>query len=253
MERGESGTLHWQGYLEMPKACRFSKFKELKGAHFERRQGTPQQADEYCSKEDTRVEGPFRFGEISKGQGTRTDLLSLRDAVKSGKSGLELFDDDAVAGLAIKYQRGVDALVSAYHKPTGRDDITVIFHYGPPGLGKTHCACDDVENPYFFDGNNSGFWNGYKGEDTVILDEFGGHTLPPLALQRLCDRYPLWLNIKGGQIPCNVSFNPVCHHTPILFNNVRYNGCISVPTTSHPPGGVRRPSSTLTRSTVVFL
>jgi len=46
-----------------------------------------------------------------------------------------------------------------------------------------------------YDGHN-GFWNGYTGQSTVLLDEMGGHIMPPLLFQRLCDGYPLILNTK---------------------------------------------------------
>lgn len=127
----------------MPKNVRWSHFKCLQGAHFEKMMGTAEEADAYCQKEDTRVGGPYIFGKLEKKQGKRNDLLALRDAIKSGKRGTELFDDDAVAGPAIKYQRGVQALTSAYGKPEVRGDIRVIFHFGPPGTGKTHCAHSD--------------------------------------------------------------------------------------------------------------
>lgn len=63
---------------------------------------------------------------------------------------------------------------------------------------------------YYFDGNNGGFWIGYQGQSVAILDEFGGHTLSPLYLQRLCDQYPLWLPIKGGETPCYIRTVHIC-------------------------------------------
>lgn len=63
---------------------------------------------------------------------------------------------------------------------------------------------------FYYDGNNGGFWIGYKGEKKVILDEFGGHTMPPLLFQRVADKYKLWLPIKGGQIPCNIRDLHIC-------------------------------------------
>lgn len=133
-EVGENGTHHLQGYIEMPKSVRFTHFKGLEGAHFEKAFGTAQQCEEYCSKEETRVGGPYRFGKLSEGKGHRTDLLLLRNAIRDGKRGRDLFDDDEVAGSAIMYGRGVDAMVRAYSVALPRDDIRVILHYGPPGI-----------------------------------------------------------------------------------------------------------------------
>lgn len=216
-EVGENGTYHFQGYLEFKQAVRRAHIaKRLPTAYTAPAQGTAQQCEEYCTKEDTRVGGPFRYGAISKGQGSRSDVLALRDAVRDGKRDRELFDDDAVAGAAIRYCRGVDRMVSSYDTPPTRENVRVIFHFGPPGTGKTHCA--HQEEAFYFDGSSGDFWIGYAGQDTVILDEFGGHTVKPLTFQRLCDKYPMWLPIKGGQVPCKVWCLLLAFRSLFFFN-----------------------------------
>lgn len=63
VEKGKEGTVHIQGYVELKQASRLTGIKKLfPRAHIERRLGTQQQAIEYCSKEDTRIEGPFEYG-----------------------------------------------------------------------------------------------------------------------------------------------------------------------------------------------
>lgn len=203
LEMGAKGTPHYQGYVEFPNAVRRTQIVEvLVGAHLEVAQSDSDKCEAYCTKEETRLEEPIRFGTRVAKQGKRTDVLALRDAVKGGKRGRELFDDDLTAGPAIRYSRGVADMGRAYNEATMRDDIRVIFHYGPAGTGKTFCAHSD--EAYYFDGNNGEFWVGYAGQTTLVLDEFGGHVLKPLFLQRLCDKYPLWLPIKGSEAPCNV-------------------------------------------------
>ncbi|QDJ95255.1 replication-associated protein [Capybara virus 24_cap1_1774] len=208
----------------MGKPVRRTHF-DMPEAHWESANGSAEDNIKYCSKEETRIGGPYIFGTPSK-QGRRSDLLDLRDAVRAGKRGVELFDDDLVAGAAIKYQRGVDAMVTAYTTAPSRPNIRVVLHYGPAGTGKTHCA--HVDGAYYYDGSSSGFWPGYKvylggcgawlvlftnifqGERIIVLDEFGGHTLQPLLFQRLCDVYPLTLSIKGGQVPCMAEEVHIC-------------------------------------------
>lgn len=64
-EVGESGTLHLQGYIEMPKSVRCTHFVSgLRGSHFERAVGTPEQCKAYCTKDATRVGGPYEFGKV---------------------------------------------------------------------------------------------------------------------------------------------------------------------------------------------
>jgi len=64
-EVGECGTHHFQGYIEMPKSVRCSHFyPSLRGAHFDRAAGNPEQCKAYCSKAETRVGGPYEFGKV---------------------------------------------------------------------------------------------------------------------------------------------------------------------------------------------
>ncbi len=64
-EVGVNGTPHFQGYCEFKTKKRLAAVKELLGnrCHIERRFGTQEQAIRYAKKEDTRVAGPWEFGE----------------------------------------------------------------------------------------------------------------------------------------------------------------------------------------------
>lgn len=80
-ERGEEGTVHYQGYIELHKNKRLSGVRNQfsKTAHWETRKGTQEQAIAYTQKEDTRIDGPWvkgvpRVKNANGTQGTRTDL-----------------------------------------------------------------------------------------------------------------------------------------------------------------------------------
>lgn len=194
---GENGTHHFQGYIEVSKSVRKTHFLPLMhGAHIEPCRGTAEDNITYTSKDRTKVAGPYVWGTPSK-QGGRVDLILLRNAIRNGISYRELYDDDQLVGSAIRYVRGVERMVETYSPAGPRGDVNTILHYGPPGTGKTHCANELSPEAYWYDGNN-GFWNGYEKEKSIILDEFGGHVLTPLGFQRLCDKYPLKANVKGG-------------------------------------------------------
>ncbi len=65
----------------------------LPGSHCEALRGTPEQAAVYCKKEDTRVDGPYEFGDIPQ-QGRRTDLEELHAAIMAGdKDELQLIQE----------------------------------------------------------------------------------------------------------------------------------------------------------------
>jgi len=202
----ETGTYHFQGCVVFKKRKTILAVKKAihERAHLEVAKGTQLQNYKYCTKDDSRLPGsePDILGDwLTGGQGTRTDLLSLRDAVLDGKTFVEIAKDDELTGALARSMRFVERLESdTSAATTRRPDIHVTFHYGPPGTGKTHCAgCDgDPADVYMYDG---GFWDRYTGQHTVVLDEVGGHTCSPLTLNRICDKYPYTANIKGRTAP----------------------------------------------------
>ncbi|AXH77206.1 MAG: putative viral replication protein [Cressdnaviricota sp.] len=162
----ETGTYHLQGYVEVRKPVRHTHFRNwMEGAHFIKAQGTVQQNIDYCSKDPTRIGERFTFGSPAVTQGVRTDIIGLRDAVRSGVRGRGLYDRDDLVGPAVKYGRGVESMVNAFTTPIPRDDVVVTLHFGPAGTGKSHCCYS--ADAYLYDGNANGFWNGYKSETTV--------------------------------------------------------------------------------------
>lgn len=111
-EVGESGTHHFQGYIEMLAPASLTFMKTMDGfetAHLERRRGTRQQAIQYCSKEP-RLGGPYLYGSTDDlaGTGTRTDLEQFVQAAKDGLSFDQSFDD--FPSIHAKYPRFVSSV-----------------------------------------------------------------------------------------------------------------------------------------------
>lgn len=70
----DTEKIHYQGFMELKSSMRFGGIKTIlrcDSAHLEKRKGTPLQAWEYCAKEESRVEGPWQYGDPPKGQGHR--------------------------------------------------------------------------------------------------------------------------------------------------------------------------------------
>lgn len=74
---------HYQGYVEFTKTVRVPQACSLLGlprsTHFERREGTRDQARDYCRKEDTRLAGPWEAGtwELSEAGATRVRGMTV--------------------------------------------------------------------------------------------------------------------------------------------------------------------------------
>lgn len=196
VERGAEGTTHLQGYLEFSKPVRLSHCKILiPRAHFEPRRGTRDQAIAYCEKEESRLSGPYEFGQRDRGgQGKRNDLSEVKARLDSGASEKEIAND--YFGTWCRNYRAFER----YRRIAGqqRDWKTVVeVFYGSPGTGKSRAAMD--ENPGAYWKPRGQWWDGYEGHEVVVLDEFYGW-LTWDALLKICDRYPLHVESKGGHL-----------------------------------------------------
>lgn len=78
LEKGKkSGRLHYQGYAEFTTTMRMAALQKLAPkAHWKARRGTAQQAADYCRKDDTKVDGPWEYGDMSR-PGTRSDRINV--------------------------------------------------------------------------------------------------------------------------------------------------------------------------------
>lgn len=93
--------------------------------------------------------------------------------------------------------RGLSHYRSLISNPA-RDMPKVYVLQGPTGTGKSKWALENYPNAYWKQRSN--WWDGYKGEKDVIIDEFYGWLPFDLCL-RICDRYPLLVETKGGNVP----------------------------------------------------
>jgi hypothetical protein len=194
LEEGTNGTQHFQGYVHLENAKGLTGVKCINDrAHWEIRQGTHEQAVAYCTKEDTRVDGPWEQGDPPQ-QGRRSDLDEVKDMLDSGASELEVADSHF--GSWVRYHRAFRAyrLLKVVER-TEKTICTVTF--GPTGTGKSMELAQAY--PGAFWKPNSRWWDGYEGQEHVVIDEFYGW-LPYDFLLRLCDRYPLYLETKGGTV-----------------------------------------------------
>lgn len=195
LELGSNGTPHFQGYLELARGQRLSFCQRLIfGAHFEPRRGSRSQARDYARKDDTRIEGPFEVGEWIEdlGPGYRKDIHEFRDAVIRGNDDLSLVNQFPEQWF--KYTKSVDKL-RLYMVPQRGQQTELHLLFGSPGLGKTTWVTAREPSAYWKE--HSKWWEGYRQEDAVIMDEFYGF-LPFAFVLRLADASPLQVEFKGG-------------------------------------------------------
>lgn len=202
-----TGQLHLQGYVEFKSPVRIPQAKRLlnsPGAHLEPRRGTREQARDYAQKEESRVRGPFEVGIWEISPGKRSDLDAVKNALVQGASLAQISDDHF--GAFLRYHRGIRAW-KLLHAVRREWPMEVVVLWGPTGTGKTRAAWDLAPTAYGLPpsqgGSGVGWWDGYDGHETVIIDEFYGWLKYSFFLQ-LLDRYPLRLETKGGSVECQL-------------------------------------------------
>lgn len=197
LERGDEETPHFQGAIFFNSNKRLSAVRQLcPVAHWECMRGTPEQAINYCTKADTRIDGPWEAGARPKSrQGKRTDLESLCDAIKRGDDLSSLIDSHTAT--VCHYTRGFQFLYQHYQRQASAKwrDVTVRVFWGKTGVGKTRRCVAAEPGLYIVD--NYPWWDGYTGQSTILFDEFYGQ-IKVSHMLRLLDGYTLQLPVKGA-------------------------------------------------------
>lgn len=204
LERGANGTPHYQGYVVFKNRKRFDWVRKQNArAVWASRKGNHQQAKDYCTKADTRVDGPWEVGSepAEKEQGKRSDLLTLKRKLDEGATEKEIARDPETFPVWAKYHK----VVARYKMLTGQQRNWPTFTqviWGAPGLGKTRKALELAGPDAYWlprPAGQTAWFDGYIGQETIVIDEFYGW-LPLDLLCRLLDRYPYQVETKGGSM-----------------------------------------------------
>ena len=177
------------------------------GAHFEPARGTSSANIEYCTKFDTRVDGPWEYGDrlSLRKQGKRSDLLALRDAVADGLTDRELLVHADLSVVFLRHHH-LPSLVRRLINPPRllTEPPTVVLAIGGPGTGKSHYAREHYDSAYWKP-SGSKWWDDYSGEDVVVFDDFAGNCLSFTDLKRVLDKNPFKAEVKGSFVELQAS------------------------------------------------
>jgi len=191
-----TGKIHYQTYMELNKGMSFKKIKELLGdekAWIMKSRGNATQNKDYCRKDGKVV---LQFGKPGK-QGKRNDLVAFRKHFQDGGTKKRAIEGDFLTQVA-KYPRLANTLEAMYEPK--RDFSTELhIYWGPTRTGKTTRAFAEAKElgSVYFKPRGTKWWDGYEGQDSVILEDFRGETSLAEMLV-LCDRTPLRVQTKGG-------------------------------------------------------
>lgn len=221
---------HYQGFIRMhhphTKRQMISLFEAYLGhtrTHFDDRCDFPKKALEYATREfynkdDEKThpgkkegdrkrlskEGIWEFGDLDFPQGKRNDLLECREIILNPKwKHATIYESHF--GTGVRYMQGLEKAAFYLHKNKQVErEIHVRWLWGQTGLGKSREAREFVGNPddlYVInanDGSGRVWFDGYEGEEYLLIEEFDDKFMSIEMLLQLTDRYRMKLPIKGA-------------------------------------------------------
>lgn len=194
-EIGAGGFEHWQFLCVFGKQVTLQQAKRHfhNSVHLELSRSSA--ANEYVWKEDTRVPGSqFELGELPKSRARKADWDAIFDDASRGNFN-NIPKDILIRNYSAIKRIRVDSI-----KPQFRGDITVNVYWGKSGVGKTRRAWHEAGDDVYIKNPNTKWWDGYRGQKRVIIDEFVGRVDISYILTQL-DRYPCIAEVKGFSVP----------------------------------------------------
>lgn len=189
--------LHHQGfvYFEGNRCSTKNVAKELGKCHVKMCDGNIDQNCDYCSKDDNVVE----WGERPNRQGNRVDLNAVKQWIVNREMSV---DEIALLKPMIYHQYGrtLHKIEDIVLRGLFRTEMTKgIWYWGKTGIGKSHRAFDGfTPSSHYVYPNDNGWWDGYVGQETVIINEFRGAITYSLLLD-LCDKWAVSVKRRGRE------------------------------------------------------
>jgi len=194
-----TGKLHFQGYIYFKNARSFESLKKkFHCIHWEARKGTHAQARDYCKKDGAWWE----FGtEPEKTGGNGCEEKASKNKRLREEPLTSLVENGEINIMDVKRLKQARDILDTEYGMYDHSEVRGIWLYGPPGTGKSHKARSEYGDVFFVKAQNKWF-DGYKGEETIILDDLDkqgsclGHYLKIWA-----DKYRCTGEVKGGTVP----------------------------------------------------
>lgn len=193
--------LHYQSFVYFDKPIEFTACSKRlmkhfnKGCHVSVCNGSIEDNIKYCSK-DGEV---LTYGKVPKGQGARKDLDDVKNDLVDGKTSVDkiLLEDPLFYH---QYGRTLNAIEDVCLRKVFRTVMTTCnWFYGPTGVGKSHKVFENYNTvTHYIYPNDNGWWDGYKGQETVIINEFRGE-IQYKELLDLIDKWPKTVRRRGRE------------------------------------------------------
>ena len=191
-ECGENGTPHLQGFVYFETKKSAAQMKEIHPtAHWESMRGTVDQAAEYCKKEGEWYEAGVRpLNQKEKGERGKQSIEERWALAKAGQF-------EQLPPEHIKVYKYIHSTCTISQDRSELDNLWVQGH---SGCGKSSWVRSNYAT--FFVKSMNKWWDGYAGEEVVVLDDFDPSHAEFLAyyLKIWADHYVFNAEVKGGMM-----------------------------------------------------
>lgn len=193
-EVGEEGTPHLQGYIHFKTSQKPTAMNKVSTRSRNAMcLGTPADNIKYCKKE-----GDFTcYGEEPVTQQDANKQKAAR-FITLAKAGDFATIEDEMPALYVSRYRTMHEIATAHMvKPPNLEECCGIWIYGESGSGKTTSARTEYGDYYCKSANK--WWDGYQGEDTVIIEDLDpNHKCLAHHLKLWMDKWSFPAEVKGG-------------------------------------------------------
>lgn len=186
-----TGRLHLQGYVVFHTKQSVAAAQKILGmpdTHFEKRLGTHEQNVTYCKKDRTNI---FEWGKYEPGK--RTDIERAKEMVLNGASMKEITLETS-GPQAARYSE----ILLKYHERKRSWKPYVRWYWGKTGCGKTETAKKEAGPNRWVADKTLKWWEGYDGEENIVIDDFREHFCEFTELLRILDTTEFRCEFKGG-------------------------------------------------------
>lgn len=191
-----SGRNHWQGCVYFFDKISIKQAQKLLGCdnqHMEINMWSDTETCvDYCKKD-----GNFKEFGILPAQGKRTDLESTAADLIAGT---ETVENIILTNPMMYHQYGrtLEKIEDIQLQKKWRTEMTKgIWYYGQTGVGKSHTAFANYHPDTVYSvPKDSQWWDGYKQQETVVINEFRGHIAYDEMLE-LVDKWPKSVPRRG--------------------------------------------------------
>ncbi len=224
-ETGEQGTPHTHVYVAFANSVMFDTMHtRFYGVHIEKANGKHTENRDYVRKEgkwlddakhETNLPETFEeWGELppdkSRNESQSAQILQM---VRDGKSNLEILDEIPTALSKVnQIEQYRQSLLHDRYKDEWRN-LEVTYIWGETGAGKTRSVMEQYgySNVYRVTNYDHPF-DGYKGQDVILFDEFRS-SLKLADMLVYLDGYPV-------QLPCRYADKQACFTKVYIVSNI---------------------------------